>query len=513
MRASNRIIVNTLVQYARTIINLLLSLYSTRLVLQILGVEDYGIYSLVGGVVSMLSFLTNSLIGSTQRFLSVYQGRGEIDKLKKVFSNSLMLHVALGFLITLFLEVFTCFLFDGFLNIPTDRVSTAKNIYQLVVLMVYMSFIAAPYKALLVSHENIVYTSIIEVLDGVLKVLFVFLLPHISYDKLLGYGYVMFSIQIFNLLAFAIYSHRKYVECIFPQFRSFSVSYIKELFSYTGWMIYSTMCIAVRTQGLAIVLNRVMGAAVNAAYGIGSQISAMVSFISSSFSNAVSPQLMAAEGGGNRSHMWLLAQVESKFSFLLLAMVGIPTMFEIQTLLHLWLGEVPQYVSLFACMFISMQIVDMLSSGLGLANRAMGNIGMYTVVTYTPKLLILPAAWVVLYLGGALWIVAAIMVTVEAFCMYMRIFLFRKFDGFNQGVYIKEVFIKSMPPVIITIIVTYLFTSFISFKFRFVLTYVVCVIIFAFFTYLFSLSGLERQKINDIAYGIIRKVGRTYEKK
>lgn len=170
MRASNRIIVNTLAQYVRTIINLLLSLYSARLVLDILGVDDYGIYSLVAGVVSMLSFLTNSLVGSTQRFLSFCQGRGELERLQAVFSNSLLLHIALGLGITLTLESLAPFLFHGFLNIPEGREEAAVIVYQQVITMVYISFIAAPYRALLVSRENIVYTSLIDVLDGVLKV-------------------------------------------------------------------------------------------------------------------------------------------------------------------------------------------------------------------------------------------------------------------------------------------------------------------------------------------------------
>lgn len=147
MRASNRIIVNTLAQYVRTIINLLLSLYSARLVLDILGVDDYGIYSLVAGVVSMLSFLTNSLVGSTQRFLSFCQGRGELERLQAVFSNSLLLHIALGLGITLTLESLAPFLFHGFLNIPEGREEAAVIVYQQVITMVYISFIAAPYRA------------------------------------------------------------------------------------------------------------------------------------------------------------------------------------------------------------------------------------------------------------------------------------------------------------------------------------------------------------------------------
>ena len=316
MRASNRIIVNTLAQYVRTILNLLLSLYSARLVLDILGVVDYGLYALVAGVVSMLSFFTNSLVSSTQRFLSVSQGKGDLQRLREVFSNSLLLHILLGLIVALLLESLSPILFDGFLNIPDGRENAAVVLYQQVILMVYVSFIAAPYRALLVSKENIVYASVIEVLDGVLKIVLVLLLPSIPLDNLVAYGWAMLLISFFNLGSFSIYAHTKYAECIFPRLRYFRFTYAKELSSYAGWVVYSTLCIALRTQGMAVVLNRVLGVAVNAAYGIGTQISGMVSFVSTSFNNAVAPQLMASEGGGNRERMWLLAKLESKFSFL-----------------------------------------------------------------------------------------------------------------------------------------------------------------------------------------------------
>lgn len=257
MQASNRIIANTLAQYIRTILNVLLSLYSARLVLDYLGVEDYGIYTLVAGVVSLLSFLTNSLISSTQRFLSYNQGKGDLENMKGVFSNSLLLHIILGLLIALVLESFTSFLFSGFLNIPVGREKVAEFIYQLVVVMVYISFMSAPYRALLTSRENIVYISVIDVTDGILKVVLVLLLPFLKMDNLMVYGCIMFFISCFNLLSFSIYAHLHYEECILPKLRYFSWDYVKRLFSFTGWVTYSALCITFRTQGLAIVLNKI----------------------------------------------------------------------------------------------------------------------------------------------------------------------------------------------------------------------------------------------------------------
>ena len=485
---------------------MVLSLYSSRLVLEILGVNDYGIYSLVAGVVSMLSFLTNSLVGSTQRFLSVSQGKGNIERLKEVFSNSLILHIVLGFVVVIILGTLTPFIFNGFLNIPTGKIDIAEKLYLLVILMVYTSFIASPYRALLVSHENIVYTSIVDVIDGILKVVLVILLPYFTIDKLLAYGFIMLGIQLFNLFAFLTYSHIKYEECVFPKIRLFSFKYIKELSSFTGWMLYLSVCITVRTQGLAIVLNKIYGASINAAYGIGSQISGMVSFISSSFNNAVAPQLMASEGRGDRYKMLSLAEMQSKTSFLLLAMIGIPTMFEMQTLLELWLVEVPENTMLFGCVFLSMQIVDMLSIGLGTISKAIGNMRRYSVIIYTPKLLALPVAWLILYKEGSLILLGGMMFIIESICMMLRIYLLKGESWFNSWEYCKSVILRSLPPVILSILVCFLIHGSINTDLRFLYTYLGSIPIFIITAYMISLQMNEKTIVKSIFTKIVSKI-------
>ena len=505
MKASDKIIVNTLAQYGRTIINMVLSLYSSRLVLEYLGIDDYGIYALVAGVVSMLSFLTNSLVSSTQRFLSVDRGVGNIEKLKEIFSNSLAIHLLIGLVITILLLCLTPLLFDGFLNIPADKVGVSKILYLQVVCMVYVSFIASPFRALLVSHENIVYTSLVDVLDGVLKVILVLMLPLFA-DKLLAYGWIMFSIRILNLLAFALFCFPKYEECILPRFRNFNLSYLKELSSFTVWIMYSSGVIAIRTQGVAIMLNKFFGTDVNAAYGISLQIAGMISFVSSSFNTAIEPQLMASAGYGNKERMWLLAEIESKFSFFLLAMLGIPTMFEMQSLLELWLVEVPDNTMMFGCMFLSMQIVDMLSSGVGTVNRAIGkNIGRYIFLTFTPKLFIFPICLVVLKYDMSLIWVCIIMVVVETLSMLLRIYFMRNEDDFSPIKFCKNIILRSLPPVFTSTLVCWIIYITMNFNFRFVVTYLIGILIFLLTTYLVSLNKWEKDFVTSIVSNLMKK--------
>lgn len=462
-----------------------------------LGVDDYGIYSLVAGIVALLSFFTNSLVGSTQRFLSYAQGKGDQVHLKSVFSNSLLLHILLGACTTIILIAITPLLFNGFLNINPTRIVAAKYIYCQVIAMVYVSFIAAPYRALLISHENIIYTSFVDVLDGVLKVGLAILLTYIAYDKLILYGWMMLSISIFNLLAFSIYCHLKYSECILPRFKLFNIKYIKQLMSFTGWIVYASASIAIRNQGLAIILNRHFGTAINAAYGIGGQISGMVSFVSTSLQNAISPQLTAAEGSGNRTRMWFLANLENKFAFLLLASIGIPTLFEMQTILEIWLPNVPENSRLFGITFLLMQIIDMLTIGYVAANRAIGKkIGIYTILTYTPKLLIMPFGWFLLHTEQPLWSICFTMIIIEFCCMLLRIPPLIHEDGFNIHETIN-VFIKSIPPCVAGILPCIAF-MFINIPLRFLFTYIFSFSFFAITAYQLSLTTMERHKINAL---------------
>lgn len=477
---------------------MLLSLYSARLVLNILGVTDYGIYALVAGVVSMLSFVTNSLVGSTQRFLSIHQGSGDMAALKNVFSNSLSLHIIIGIIVMVILECLTPFLFEGFLNIPPGRTGAGSIIYQMVVVMVYVSFVAAPYRALLISRENIVYTSVIDVCDGILKVILVIFLTYLPGDKLVDYGWIMLGISIFNLLAFAVYSHVKYEECVCPHIRDINKKYLRDLGTFTGWVTYSTLCITLRNQGLAIVLNKLRGTAINAAYGIGMQISGMVSFVSASLGNAIAPQLVAAKGAEDTQKMWFLAEFQSKFSYLLLAMVGIPTMFVMQPLLELWLGNVPAYTMTFGCMFLSAQIVDMLTTGLGTANRARGNVARYIFVTYTPKFLILPIGWYALQIGFPMIWVAVLFVVVEALCMYLRIPLLKNTDGFDARKYCRNVIGRSVIPTVICVAACIAATFIPVFPGSFLLTYILSVPLFMIAAYRYSLSVPERRKVDSL---------------
>ena len=273
MNPSQRVLANTIAQYARTVIVMLLSLFIVRVVLTSLGQSDYGIYSVVAGCVAMLGFLTNSLVRTTQRFVSFYQGKNDVEGLKSVFNNCLIIHIIIGLLIVSIFELLSPFIFDGFLNIPSERLDSAICIFHLVVATLFVTISSAPYRALLISHENIIYISLIDILDVVLKVVLAIIMSQSSYDRLIFYSFILLCVQFFNFVALASYDYTKYTECVFPRFKRFKISYVKEMGKFAWWQVYGSACVIGRDQGLSIVLNRAFGTIINAGLGIGVQVS------------------------------------------------------------------------------------------------------------------------------------------------------------------------------------------------------------------------------------------------
>lgn len=260
MNPKTRLIVNTLAQNIRSIVNIVLSLYSTRIVMDALGQSDYGVYMLVAGVVSFLNFFTNSLTLTTQRHISYCHGAGRKEEAKSYFSNSYLLLLVIGFALAGILASLTAYIFDsGFLKVDASRLAEAKVVYILVIGSVLMTLMTSPFRALLISYENIVYISIIEVLDGVLKLSAVFILYYISDYRLTTYAVIIMLVMLFNLLAFMIYCQRNYPEsCILPSPKQWNTEVQKKIAGFATWSLYSMGCILVRTQGVAVLLNHLI---------------------------------------------------------------------------------------------------------------------------------------------------------------------------------------------------------------------------------------------------------------
>lgn len=504
-KASTRVFVNTLAQYSKTIINVLLSLYSTRLILGILGSEDYGIYSLVGGIVAMLSFITNSLTVATQRFISYYQGKNDVKASTLVFNNSFFIHLFLGIIVFGLLEFAGIFLFDGYLNISPERLSAAKTVYHIVSLSLVVSFLAAPYKALLIAHENIVYISLVEILDGILKVLIALFLYRATYDRLVTYALLMFGVAFINTSLFSIYGRIKFEECIFPKISLFQKSYIKDISKFATWTMLGVGFVLGRTQGIAIVINKYTNAIVNAAYGIAFQISSATLFISSSLYNAMNPQVVKAEAQGNRTRMLRLAEMESKFGFIFIAIIGVPLIFEMESILSIWLGTVPEYAVFFCRMVLLASIADNLTYGLITANQAIGDIRNFSIIINGIKLLALPASILLMDFGCRIHTVMYAYVLFELAAAIIRIPMMKKDGGLCVSDFVNNVFAKEAITILAIISTSCFCSTYVEIPFRFLLTISLTIVMGVIVAYKTALCEDERNIIKNILSSIVAR--------
>lgn len=456
MKASTRVVINTSVQYARTGASVIISLFTTRVVLENLGVNDYGIFTLIGGVISMLAFVQGNIARSTQRFLSYYHGRKDGETIRIIFNNSLITQLCLSLVLCLTLLACTPLIFKHMVNIATEREQVAHYVYYIALVSLFFNFQSTPYTATLISRENLIYTTVVSFIDTLLKLPIAYSLILFSEgSRLTWYSGSIAATMILNYLCYRIYCRRKYAECKSMNLKLFRWNIAKEMFSFIGWGMYGTFCVVLRSQGMAVILNRFYSTAINAAYGLGAQIMAQMNILAIALTNAINPQIIKAEGGGNRKKMFRLSEISCKFSFLMLSLPAIPIIFYTEDILALWLNKVPDYTVMFARIIILGALTDQLTLNLNTANQAIGNIKLYTFVNNTIKLLTLPLAYIALKLGYGAMGAMLMYYCIEATCAVSRLILLKISSGLSIMSYFHNVFVRVLPPLAVNLGICY----------------------------------------------------------
>jgi Na+-driven multidrug efflux pump len=493
---NQRLIFNTGILYGKVLISMFISLYSTRLVLSALGVSDFGIFNLVGGVVALFAFINSAMSTATQRFLSYYLGSNKINKLKSVFHTSVILHLIIGVLIVIVLEVASIYLFNGFLNIPVERLYAAKIVFQFVIISTFFTINAVPYDAIINAHENMLFDSLVGILESILRLIIALWLINSSPDRLISYGLSIAALTILIRVIKSIYCHRKYIECKINFFGKIDLKLLKEMFSFAGWNLYGALSGVGKTQGLILVLNIFMGTIIVAAYSIAIQVSGQLNFFSQMMLRAINPQIMKSEGADNRSKMMNLSMNASKFGFLLLSIVAIPFIFELPAILQFWLKEVPEYTVLFCSLVLIAILVNQLTIGLDAAIQASGNIKYYMIIVGSVKLMIVPFAYLVLFMGKPVAFVVVGYILFELLGGIARLFVLKYFLKLEILKYLRYVFIGVLIPVFINVIYVYGFVSFFNFNYRFIATIISSGIVFLLSIYLWGLNTQEKNNVN-----------------
>lgn len=501
MQAAKKVVLNMGILYGRMLLTIGVSLYTTRLVLNALGSTDYGIFNLVAGVVAMLSFLNNAMAISTQRFLSFHQGKGDPLMQRKIFSNSVILHLIIGVLLVCFLELVGIFLFRGFLNIPQERLVEAELVYHFMAFSVFFSVLSVPFNASLIAHENMLWVAIVNIIETILKLVIALVLLLVHSNKLAVYGTLTSLIGIVVVVLYATYCFKKYDECTFEGFSGVDKKLLKELTSFASWNLFGSLCWLGRTQGLAIILNLFFGAIINTSYGISNQVSSQLTFFSTTMLRAINPQIMKSEGNGERYRMLRLSMMASKFSFFLFAFFSIPCIFEMEGILNIWLQNTPPYAVIFCNLTLVATLVSQLTVGLQSAAQAIGDIKKYQAVIGSIVLLNIPISYCFLELGAESYSVLIIFTIIEFIASSIRIYFIAKIGGLSIREYVTRVFAMEVLPVVLTVLACFLVTTYIiDFTYRFIITILSSSTVFILSVYFGGLCKDEK----DIANRLLR---------
>lgn len=506
MKSANKVIVNTGILYGRMVVTMGISLYSTKIVLNALGSTDYGIFNLVAGVIAMLSFLNAAMSTSTQRFLSYHQGKNNVPMQKKVFTNSFLLHIGIGLLIVVGLELIGLFLFDGFLNIPVARIEDAKIIYHFMSATVFFTIVTVPFNGSLTAHENMLWIALVNIIETLLKLGIAVLLLVLHSHKLIIYGMLSEGVTMISFILYAVFCFRKYEECTLKNLFTIDRPLMKELTSFGGWNLFGSLCSLGRSQGLAVMLNVFFGTVINAAYGIANQISAQLNFFSATMLRTINPQIMKSEGAGDRSRMLRLSMMASKFGFFLFAFFAIPCLFEMPYILKFWLKNVPDFTVIFCRLILVGMMINQLTIGLQSGLQATGNIKRYQIVVGITLLLNLPVAYGLLKLGFPPYSVLVSYVLIEGVGCSLRLFFIHKIAGLSIKEYFKRVLLKEILPVTGSVLICLLITHFSLFHFRFLVTCVLSAIVFTISIFLWGLCADEKELVNKMLLKVRLKV-------
>lgn len=388
---------NTLMLYFRMFFVMAVSIFTTRVVLRNLGEEDYGIYTVVGGFVSMLVFLNSSMASATQRFLTFELGKKNIEGLKNVFCQAMTIHILIALITITVAETIGLWFVNSQLNIPPDRFDAAIWVYQFAILSFVLFVLTVPFNASIVAHEQMGIYAIVSIIDVLLKLLIAYSITIVAFDKLITYSVLMFIAALVLSLIYWQYCRIKYVECHYRFL--FDKGKFVEMFKFAGWNIIGNFAYALRNQGSNILLNIFFGPAVNAARGISSQVESAVSSFVSNFQTASNPQIIKSYSvGAYKETMTLVCQC-SKFSFYLILTISLPLIFQAEYVLTLWLDAVPDYTVIFVQIMLLNATLDSISSPLKTQAKATGNIRNYMLIQGGFFLLALPVIYLFLKLG------------------------------------------------------------------------------------------------------------------
>lgn len=435
---NKRIAKNTLVLYFRQILILLVSLYTVRVVLNKLGVEDYGVYSVVGGLVALFSFLSGSMAAASQRFFAFGLGQKDQEKLNKTFSVNLVIYIAIAVIAAIFLETVGLWFVIDQLKIPAARYDAAIFIYHFSIFTFIATIVQSPFVAMIIAHEDMHIYAYVSIVEAVMKLGVVFLLVYLPFDKLEIYSVLLFIVSMINVGMYFLISYRKYAECQFKIF-IWDKKVFQEIVGFTGWTLYGQLTTVFRNQAVTILLNQFFTPVVVAAKAVATNITQQINVFSANFNVSLYPPIIKSYAAYDKDNMFSLIFHGSKITFFLMWVFTLPMFIEMNAILTIWLKNPPAQAVLFTRLALIEVLIHSISLPLATAARAPGKMKTYELILGSIQLAIFIVAWIVLYFGGEAYSVFIIAIAANILMFIVRLIIVSKLINLSVNLFLSKV--------------------------------------------------------------------------
>lgn len=505
---NKRIAKNTLLLYFRMLFLMAVSLYTSRVVLNALGVEDFGIYNVVGGVVAMFSVLSGSLSAAISRFITYELGKGNQENLNKIFSSAVTIQLILSGIIILLAETIGMWFLNAKMNIPEVRMEAANWVFQFSILTFAINLISIPYNASIIAHEKMSAFAYISILEAVGKLTIAYLITIAPIDKLIFYAILMCVVALVVRFTYGNYCKRHFSECTYHFV--WDKQLLKQMFGFAGWNFIGASSAVLRDQGGNVVINLFCGPAVNAARGIASQVNNAVNQFVVNFMTTLNPQITKSYAAGNKEYMMTLIFQGARLSFYMLLLLSLPILVNTHYILVLWLKIVPEHAVFFVQLILIFALSESISQPLITAMLATGKIRNYQIIVGGLQMMNLPISYILLRLGYFPEVVIVIAICISQCCLAARLILLRGMIGLSITKYLKNIYLNIIIVSIIAVILPLISAYYIKESFiNFILISLIAIICTLSSIYFIGCNNQERefihQKLGTIKSKITRK--------
>ncbi len=493
---NKRIAKNTLMLYVRMLVLMFVGLYTSRIVLQALGENDFGIYNVVGGVVSMFTIISGALNSAVQRFITFEMGKEDSSGLTKVYSTAVTIQFLLALIVVAVAEPVGLWFIENEMTIAPDRIQAAKYVLHFSLLAFVINLMSIPQMASITAHEKMSAYAWIGLFDGFLRLGVAFLIMRSSSDRLVFYAALMAGVMLLVRLSYGIYCRINFPECRYrPEFDG---KLMKEMFSFAGWNFIGVTSSVLRDHGGNILVNLFSGPAVNAARGVALQLNGAVQGFVTNFMTAVNPQITKSYASGDDAYLHSLLRRSSRMSFCLLFVLAVPVLFNTEYLMGLWLKDVPDHAVLFVQLFLCFAMSESISNPLITAMLATGKIRDYQIVVGGIQLLNVPVSYILLKCGAMPEITVVVAIVLSQVCFFVRLIMLRGMVGLDVKRYLSEVYLRILGVAAVGVVIPLLVNGYINYDFAgFCLNVLICVVSAVLSVLCVGLLGSERKEIKS----------------